>query len=64
MGGAQIRAKTLAGKVCASLSSSPSLLGEGDRAAKRRGGGAKLTPLFPSTVLRTVPLPEASSGRI
>jgi UDP-glucuronate decarboxylase len=41
--------------------SSPSLLGEGDQA--KPGGGALLSPKTPSTALRAVPLPEASSGR-
>ncbi len=42
--------------------SSPSLLGEGDRGAKRRGGGAMRTPKNPSTMLRMVPLPGKSRG--
>ncbi len=43
--------------------SSPSLLGEGDR-AKRGGGESFGLPNCPSTRLRLVPLPEASAGRI
>jgi cytochrome c-type biogenesis protein CcmF len=43
------------------LKSSPSSLGEGDQA--KPGGGVRPTPDYPSSALRAVPLPEASSGR-
>jgi ubiquinone/menaquinone biosynthesis C-methylase UbiE len=44
--------------------SSPSSLGEGDQANPGGGVNAEACARYPSTVLRTVPLPEASSGRI
>jgi GMP synthase-like glutamine amidotransferase len=42
--------------------SSPAFAGEGDRA--QRGGGVRLTPKSPSTMLRMVPLPAKSRGGI
>jgi hypothetical protein len=42
--------------------STPALAGEGDQA--KPGGGPLLTPKYPSTALRAVPLPAKSRGGI